>query len=89
LQILLNKLNAYYDYQYYQKHSIAQHFRIIFGLVSQPTGKYDAIIVAVNHREYANMTEAEFLNLANDKAVFCDVKGIFRNKIKTLKYWSL
>ncbi len=60
-----------------------------FDLVAQATGKYDAIIVAVNHKEYANMTEAEFLNLANDKAIFCDVKGIFRNKIKTLKYWSL
>lgn len=60
-----------------------------FGLVNQPSGKYDAIIVAVNHREYANMSEAEFMNLTNDKAIFCDVKGIFRNKIHQLKYWSL
>lgn len=60
-----------------------------FGLVNAPTGKYDAIIVAVNHREYANMTEQEFIGLTNDKAIFLDVKGIFRNKIQQLKYWSL
>ena len=61
-----------------------------FGLLEKPSNDYDAIIVAVNHKEYSSMNENDFKNLLKDKAgVFVDVKGIFRNKIKELEYWSL
>jgi UDP-N-acetyl-D-galactosamine dehydrogenase len=50
---------------------------------------YDAIIVAVNHKEYRNMTEDDFRKLSTDKGVFVDVKGIFRDKINHFTYWSL
>lgn len=60
------------------------------GLIEQPTNDYDAIIVAVNHKEYAQLTEADFkAMLKDDLGVFVDVKGIFRGKIKDLEYWSL
>lgn len=60
------------------------------GLVDNPTNDYDAIIVAVNHAEYKSLTEDDFRNMMNDdKGIFVDVKGIFKNKIKTLEYWSL
>ncbi|MBS1588989.1 MAG: nucleotide sugar dehydrogenase [Bacteroidetes bacterium] len=50
---------------------------------------YDAIIVAVNHDEYAKKDETYFQSLAKPNAIFVDIKGIFRNKINNLKYWSL
>jgi len=60
------------------------------GLIDKPSGDYDAIIVAVNHKEYKNMTEHQFKGLLKDgKGVFVDVKGIFKGKIKELEYWSL
>ena len=60
------------------------------GLVDKATNDYDAIIVAVNHKEYKNMTEDQFKALLKDgKGVFVDVKGIFKGKIKELEYWSL
>ncbi len=60
------------------------------GLVDSPANDYDAIIVAVNHKEYKEMTEDQFrAMMKDDKGIFVDVKGIFRNKIKTLEYWSL
>lgn len=60
------------------------------GLVDKPTNDYDAIIVAVNHKEYKNMSEDQFKDLLKDgKGVFVDVKGIFKGKIKDLEYWSL
>jgi UDP-N-acetyl-D-glucosamine/UDP-N-acetyl-D-galactosamine dehydrogenase len=60
------------------------------GLIDNPSGDYDAIIVAVNHKEYKNMTEHQFKGLLKDgKGVFVDVKGIFKGKIKELEYWSL
>ena len=60
-----------------------------FELAQNPTGKYDAIIVAVSHRQYLNLKEKWFENLANRDCVFVDIKGIFRNKISKFKYWSL
>jgi UDP-N-acetyl-D-galactosamine dehydrogenase len=51
---------------------------------------YDAIIVAVNHREYKNLDEAYFKSLMKDnQGVFVDIKGIYKGKIKDLEYWSL
>ena len=52
--------------------------------------KYDAVIVAVNHRDYVEMKEEDFRRLmSDDTGVLMDVKGIYRGKIKDLKYWSL
>ncbi|MDP1623913.1 MAG: nucleotide sugar dehydrogenase [Bacteroidales bacterium] len=60
-----------------------------FGLTTIPDGNYDAIIVAVNHKPYADLTEEYFKSLSAAKGILIDVKGIFRNKIHELKYWSL
>ncbi len=60
------------------------------GLVAKPTNDYDAVIVAVNHKEYKTLTENDFKAMMNDdKGVFVDVKGIFKGKINDLEYWSL
>ncbi len=51
---------------------------------------YDAVIVAVNHAEYKKYTEADFKSLMkDDKGVVVDVKGIFKDQINDLVYWSL
>ncbi len=60
-----------------------------FELVAQPGVNYDAIIVAVPHREFIGMNEDDFLAMAAEKCIFIDIKGAFRNKIKQLNYWSL
>ena len=55
-----------------------------------PEGNYDAIIVAVNHEVYKNLTEYYFKSLMRDgHGIFVDVKSIYRNQIKDLVYWSL
>jgi len=60
------------------------------GLLDKPSNDYDAIIVAVNHKEYKTLTEQDFKALLIDgKGVFVDVKGIFKGNIKELEYWSL
>ncbi len=58
-------------------------------LISEPKQKYDVIILAVSHQQYLDLDETYFLNFANENALFVDIKGVFKNKIKTLKYWSL
>jgi len=60
------------------------------GVLPNPGKDYDAIILAVNHKEYQNYTEADFKALLKDgKGVFIDVKGVYKNKVKDLIYWSL
>lgn len=60
------------------------------GLIEKPTADYDAVVVAVNHREYKSMKESDFKALLKDgTGVFIDVKGIFKGQISDLEYWSL
>ncbi len=51
---------------------------------------YDAVIVAVNHKEYLELDEAYFKSIMRDgHGVFVDIKGIYKDKINDLEYWSL
>jgi len=59
-------------------------------LAAEPKKDYDAVIVAVNHEAYLNLDENYFQNILKDSnGVFVDVKGIYKNKMKELEYWSL
>ncbi len=58
-------------------------------LKEQPEGVYDAIVVAVAHKDYLLLDENYFISLSAGKAVLGDIKGIFRHKIKKMEYWSL
>ncbi|WP_217494784.1 nucleotide sugar dehydrogenase [Crocinitomix algicola] len=61
-----------------------------FSLTETPTNDYDAVIVAVNHKEYVSLTEADFAKmLTGDNGIVVDLKGIYKDKIKTIDYWSL
>ena len=60
------------------------------GLLSSIENLYDAIIIAVNHKEYSLLQEDDFKKYLKDgKGVFIDIKGGFRKKISNLEYWSL
>lgn len=60
-----------------------------FSLSESPEGPYDAIVVAVAHSQFLSFTEDYFISLSSDKPVLGDVKGIFRNRIRRMIYWSL
>ena len=60
-----------------------------YELAEKPEPKYDAVIVAVNHSEYKNLNESYFTEIMHNDGIFVDVKGIFKNTIKKLTYWSL
>ncbi len=61
-----------------------------FTLQKNMTNDYDAIIVAVNHKEYDNYVEDDFKAMMKDgKGVFVDLKGTYKGKIQDLMYWSL
>lgn len=60
-----------------------------FCLIDQVGKDYDAIILAVGHKEYGNLNEDYFLSIATADAIIIDIKGLLRGKISQLKYWSL
>jgi len=58
-------------------------------LKNKPSGKYDAIILAVSHKEYLSLGEKWFTPLLNNDGIIVDVKGILRGRISKHTYWSL
>ena len=60
-----------------------------FELSPSIEGPYHGIVVAVNHKEYAALDEAYFESITHKGAIFADLKGTYRKKIETLRYWSL
>ena len=60
-----------------------------YAITKEITGTYDAVIVAVNHKQYCNLDEAYFKSIMTDVGVFVDIKGIYKNKFDVIDYWSL
>ena len=60
-----------------------------FELKSQPEGPYNAIIAAVAHTAYQDLSEEYFLKMSVGNGILFDIKGRYRNKIHTMTYWSL
>ena len=50
---------------------------------------YDAVIVAVGHKPYAEKDETYFQSITTENAVLVDIKGLYRGRIQGLHYWSL
>jgi UDP-N-acetyl-D-galactosamine dehydrogenase len=71
-------------------HADSEEVKHEYGFTLSKISKgYDGVIVAVNHKEYLKLDEKYFKSLISSKGVLVDVKGIYRNKIKNLAYWSL
>ena len=60
-----------------------------FTLAPEIKGPYDAVILAVSHDEYLNRDEAWFQQFMKKGGILIDIKGLYRNKMHELQYWSL
>lgn len=65
---------------------LKQHYNV--SLKTNPTGKYDSIVVAVGHQAYRNMTPTDFEKLSNGPLYLYDIKGVL-NKKDFKNYWRL
>jgi len=57
--------------------------------MASPESGYDAVIVAVAHREYLEFTAADFEKWLKPGGIVVDVKGIYRGQVGDLEYFSL
>ncbi|HEX2970550.1 MAG TPA: nucleotide sugar dehydrogenase [Bacteroidales bacterium] len=68
-------------------HQVKEEYKI--DMTEEPTGKYDAIILAVSHKQYLDLSESWFSKHLAENGLVVDVKGVLRGKIKNHTYWSL
>ena len=60
-----------------------------FELTEKLSNDYDAVLVTVPHDAYKKLDDTYFASITKEHAIVADLKGIFRNKITSRKYWSL
>ena len=60
-----------------------------FDMANEIGKDYDAVIVAVSHDEYLKLDEEYFKGLCSENPILMDIKGIYKDKIKDIFYWSL
>ncbi|HON17656.1 MAG TPA: nucleotide sugar dehydrogenase [Salinivirgaceae bacterium] len=58
-------------------------------LTSTPSTNHDAVIVAVQHKDFLSLTEQDLLKWLKPDGILVDIKGVLRNSIKNIDYWSL
>ena len=57
-------------------------------LLDKVAKNYDAVVVAVNHDKYFSLDENYYKSITTEDAILVDIKGMYRNKIKDMEYWS-
>jgi len=60
-----------------------------FALTPELSNDYDAVLVTVPHDDYKKLDDNYFASITKADAIVADLKGIYRNKITSRKYWSL
>ena len=73
-------------------HAEAEEFEHEYNLMlsAAATGKYDAVIVAVAHKEYKAMSVAEIRNMMDAHPILVDLKSLYRPTPEDgVIYWSL
>ncbi|OJV19920.1 MAG: UDP-N-acetyl-D-galactosamine dehydrogenase [Bacteroidetes bacterium 41-46] len=58
-------------------------------ITDSASGRYDAVILAVAHKEYREMGAEGISALLEDGGLFVDVRGLFRELEGKFRYWSL
>jgi UDP-N-acetyl-D-galactosamine dehydrogenase len=91
---VIKELQSYYiDVDIIDPYAKPEEVKHEYGInMTEKAGtNYDAVILAVNHKDYMNLDEEYFKSITNGKGILVDVKGILRGKIneENLYYWSL
>ena len=65
------------------------HHEYGFRITPDLSNDYDAVIITVPHKTYLAMDDKAFALITTSNAIIADVKGVYRGKIVSRKYWSL
>lgn len=59
-----------------------------YHLTDQIDDDYDAVIISVTHAPYLCYNDDFFNSITKENALIADLKGTYRGKVKSRKYWS-
>ncbi len=79
------QINMFVHDPYADGAALAQHG---IKLITDLDDDYDAVIIAVPHAPYLKFDDFYFKSITKDSALIADLKGIYRDKIQSRKYWS-
>lgn len=89
---IVNELKSYeVNVEVFDPHADSEELQHEYGfsLARELGNEYDGIILAVSHREYRNLPESWFREKLKGDGFLLDLKGIYRDKLDGLDYWSL
>ena len=89
---VVNELKSYHlQVDIVDPHASSEEFKHEYGheFTAEIGKEYDAVIMAVMHKEYLDFKTDYFESITTKNAVFIDIKGIYKNKINNMTYWSL
>ena len=66
---------------------VAHEYKL--SLLEQPTGPYDAVVVAVAHDEFKNLDAGYFHKLMPEKPLLVDIKAIYKHLDGEMTCWRL
>ena len=89
---LINELESYgVLVEVTDPHASAKEVKKEYGFVltEDIADDYNAVIVAVSHKDYMKFDESYFKSITTNNAILVDLKGLYRNQINEISYWSL
>jgi len=60
-----------------------------FPLTKELADNYDAVIIAVPHKDYKQLDDVYFSSITKPHALIADLKGTYNGRINSRSYWSL
>ncbi len=87
-ELMKYSINVHLTDPYASPNEVARAYNLT--MVEQISEDYDAVIVAVAHKEYENLDKAYFLSIMKDNPILMDLKGLYQMPSDNgLCYWRL
>jgi len=80
-------INVHITDPYASPNEVAREYKL--SLIDQISDNYDAVIVAVNHKDYQEYDEAYFKSIMNGSPILLDIKAMYEPSTNGMLYWRL
>jgi len=86
-ELLLFNIKVDVEDPYAQGEEVHEEYGL--SLCEKVENGYDAVIITVPHKPYLDLDDAYFTSITKPAGVIADLKGIYKDRIKSRAYWSL
>lgn len=86
-ELMKYSINVHLTDPHASPNEVAHEYNL--SMVEQISDDYDAVLVAVSHKEYKELDEAYFKNIMGADPILFDLKGIYQPTENGMAYWRL